>query len=56
MNRPGRHRLSIDVPLPIYRRIRMVCKKRSITMTKLIVRSLLMQLYEEEKYEKPQDD
>lgn len=51
MKRIGRSRISLDVPKDIYTRIKRAADKRNVTITRIIIRALLVQLYEEEKYD-----
>jgi len=49
--RPGRKRLSVDLPEAIHDEVTRLANKRHITLTKFVLRVLLKQIKEEETYE-----
>ncbi len=52
MKRIGRIRLSIDIPERLYERIKELAGKRNVTLTKIVVRALILRLNIEDKYDK----
>lgn len=49
--RPGRKRLSVDVPVRLHDALSTVAKSRHITMTRYVIRALLRYSLNETKYE-----
>jgi len=53
--RPGRKRLSIDVPNKIHETLIKISKQRNITLTKYVLRALVRYSLYEAKYEEYTD-
>jgi hypothetical protein len=52
MNRPGRHRIVVDLPIEIHKTIKEYTEAAGMTMTKFIVRLLIKTIEEIEKNKK----
>ena len=48
-NRPGRKRLSLDIPFDVYMKIRMMTGYKGCTLTKWAIRAFIDKLKDEEK-------
>lgn len=51
MARPGRHRLSMDIPIEIWEEIEKIAKNRNITITKLVNKLLFLEAIKDKEYE-----
>jgi hypothetical protein len=51
--RPGRKRINIDLPLPIYYELIRLKTKHNLTITRYVLRALLMLYQHEALYEQP---
>lgn len=49
--RPGRKRLSIDIPIKLHDALSQVAQHRKITLTRYVIRALLRYSLHETKYE-----
>lgn len=49
--RPGRKRLSMDIPNGIHRRIKEKTKERNCTLTRWILMAIIERLKKEQQYE-----
>lgn len=49
MSRPGRKRITIDLPDHFYHKVKMVAQNRNITLTRLFIRLIARYLKEEER-------
>lgn len=51
MSRPGRKRLSIDVPIKLHEILKTISKERNINLTRYVMRALLRYSLYETRYE-----
>lgn len=51
MARPGRQRLTADLPIPIYKQLKYLAAKYNLTLTKYLLRIIVMQIKKEQEYE-----
>lgn len=51
LQRPGRKRLAVDVPIHVFQRVIESSHKRNITITKFILQAILEKLATEKFYE-----
>lgn len=51
MTRPGRKRLSMDIPLELNERLEKGAKLRNITITKYVLQAIMEKLRNEQYYE-----
>lgn len=51
MPREGRHRISLDIPVEMFKEIQKQAKKRNITLTMWMKRSFTKSITEEKKYD-----
>ena len=50
-NRPGRRRLSIDIPEKLHENLIIISDSRNITLTRYVIRALIRYSINETKYE-----
>lgn len=50
-NRPGRKRLSIDIPEKLHENLLIISESRNITLTRYVIRALIRYSMNETKYE-----
>ena len=51
LQRPGRKRLSVDVPLGLFEKVEQSAHTKNITITKFILQAVLEKLHNEKFYE-----
>ena len=49
-SRPGRKRLSVDIPIDLYLKLRMSSGVKNCTITKLVIRAILEMLKKDENF------
>ena len=52
MSRPGRKRLSMDLPDKIHSRVKGLARRRNCTVTKWVLRAIIAQIIEETRHER----
>ena len=50
MNRPGRKRLAVDLPVELHEKIKKLARQRNITITTWIIRRCLEKIAVEDNY------
>ena len=50
-NRPGRQRLSIDIPEKLHANLLIICRDRNLPLTRYVIRALIRYSINETKYE-----
>lgn len=50
-NRPGRKRISIDIPEKLHQNLFIVAESRNVTLTKYVIRALIRYSLHETKYD-----
>ena len=56
MPRPGRKRLTIDIPIKLHDGLKMVSVENHCTLTKIVVRYLVEKVLEEKKRNEPYEN
>lgn len=51
MQRKGRHRLTIDIPTPIFEQLKIIAQRRNLTYTRYIIRLLIQAMKQERELE-----
>ena len=51
-----RQRLSVDIPKEVHRQLWKLAKRKNITLTRYVTRALLRYMFEDQKYERKEDD
>jgi len=51
MARQGRSRLSIDLPTPIYEQLKLISKRRNLTLTRVLIMLIVGEMQKERNLE-----
>ena len=51
MQRAGKKRLSVDIPIPLYDQLKLIVERRNITITRLIIKLIIEAMHKERDLE-----